>query len=89
MLGDEATGLYSSIWASGTLAPAAITTNWQVIRIDPRSGEISDVAQLMLPAFWQGPADTGPGDAVIYGGCLYLVVPGPGGTGGDLYRVRL
>ena len=89
VLGDEATGLYSSIWASGTLAPGAITTNWQVIRIDPRSGGIGDVAQLMLPAFWQGPDNTGPADAVIYGGCLYLVVPGPGGTGGDLYRVKL
>ena len=89
VLGDEATGLYSSIWASGTLASGAITTNWQVIRIDPCSGEISDVAQLMLPAFWQGPGDTGPADAVIYGGCLYLVVPGPGRTGGDLYRVKL
>jgi len=89
VLGDEATGLYSSVWASGTLASGAITTNWEVIRIDPRSGGISDVAQLMLPAFWQGPDDTGPADAVIYGGCLYLVVPGSGGTGGDLYRVKL
>jgi hypothetical protein len=89
VLGDEASGLYSSIWAKATLAPGATTTNWQVIRIDPRSGGISDVAELMLPAFWQGPDDTGPADAVIYGSCLYLVVPGPGGTGGDLYRVRL
>ena len=72
MLGDEGTALYSSIWASGSLASGAITTNWEVIRINPRSGGISDVAQLMLPAFCQGPDDTGPADAVIYGGCTTL-----------------
>ena len=89
MLGDEATGLYSSVLASGTLAPGTTMTNWQVIRIDPRSGRVGDVARLLLPAFWQGPVDTGNVDAVVYGGCLYMLVAAPGATGGDLYRVKL
>jgi len=89
VLGDEATGLYSAVWAAKTLAPGATTTNWQVIRIDPRSGQISEVTRLSLPAFWEGPVDTGNIDAVLYEGCLYMLVAGTGGAGGDLYRVRL
>jgi hypothetical protein len=89
VLGDQATGLYSSISPSGILAPGAMTTSTQVIRIDPRSGRVGDVARLSLPTFWQGPDDVGDIDAVVYGGFLYVLAAGAGGAAGELLRVRI
>ena len=89
IVGNAATGLYSSVEVGNVIDPSA-TATWRIITINPKTGAITDVAALVLPPYWEGPSDTGTDDAVIYRGRLYLVTPpGLSAASGKLDRINL
>lgn len=63
------------------------------MRIAPDTGAVSTLATVTLPAFYQGIAGNGAGEAVVADDALYLLAPPTGPAGGSqpgrLYRVAL
>jgi len=88
IVGNTTDGFYSSVVAQNLRPLIPSKVRWELIRIDPSTGAITDVTTLMLPAFWDGPNATEGADAVVYDGSLYVVSDPQGTSAGVLYRVQ-
>ena len=88
VVGNGTTGLYSAVPVG-----SPETTLYRVVRIDPNNGNISTLATVTLPDFYNGNADHGAQSSIVADGALYLLGPPTGPAGGSLpgrlYRIAL
>jgi len=87
VIGSASQGFY--IVSEPSDATGQPTVLGKVVRIDPATGAVKVIASVPLPEFWQGDFYNGSGEAALFRGSLYLLVPPNNQTAGTLYRVPL